>query len=162
MDVKQHLVAQLNASRECLLGLAQDFEGDHVVHQVFEGSTHCLWILGHVAVTDNMVISQIDASRKKELAGYWEKVGMGSTPVGDAGQYPTKDELLAALAERRQVLLDLVDGLTDADLARATTGPIKDFAPTIGELLRMGGWHEVMHAGQLSLIRRSLGFKPHV
>ena len=162
MDVKEHLVAQLDKSRTFTLGLADDFEGDQLVHQVFEGSNHCLWILGHLAVTDNAVIGQIDPAKSIALEGYWGTVGMGSTPVPDASQYPTRDDLLAVLAERRAVLLELVSGLTDADLDRATTGPFADFAPTIGELLRMVGWHEVMHAGQLSVVRRSLGFAPHI
>ena len=162
MDVKTHLVAQLNASHECLLGQASDLDGDHLVHQLFEGANHCLWVLGHTAVTDNMLVGQIDESGKVELEGYWEKFGMGSTPVADAAQYPTKAELLEVMAERRRTLLALVDGLDDAGLGRATTGPVKDFAPTIGELVRMIGWHEVMHAGQLSMVRRSLGFKPHI
>lgn len=162
MDVKTHLVAQLNWSREFVLGQARDLDGGNVVHQLFEGANHCLWILGHLAVVENTFIAQIDESRKAELAGYWEKFGIGSTPVSDAGQYPTKDELLDVLAERRAALLELIDGLGDDDLGRATSGPVAGVAPTLGELLRLAGWHEGMHAGQLTMVRRSLGFKPHI
>ena len=57
----------------------------------------------------------------------------------------------------RAATLAEVDKLADADLDRACTGRMAQFAPKLANLLLLVGNHTTMHSGQFSVIRRKLG-----
>ena len=47
--------------------------------------------------------------------------------------------------------------MRDADLDTPTTGPMAQWAPTLGAILLLTANHALMHAGQFSVVRRKLG-----
>ena len=59
-------------------------------------------------------------------------------------------------AERKATIAAL-SKLSDADLDRPTTGPMAQFAPTLGQLFLAASNHTLMHAGQFTVVRRKLG-----
>ncbi|MEK6237893.1 MAG: DinB family protein, partial [Planctomycetales bacterium] len=87
---------------------------------------------------------------------------MGSHPTTDVSAYPPVEEVLAHMRERRETLLKILDGLSEAELEQATPEGAPDFLGTFEAVFRMAGWHEGMHAGQLTIARRSLGHSPFV
>lgn len=64
------------------------------------------------------------------------------------------------MRERREALLGILDELSDEDLGNKTPPGSPDFLPDIGSVFETAIWHEGLHSGQLSMIRRSLGHKP--
>src|SRR5690606_31057618 len=90
------------------------------VHQIHEGANHALWFAGHLAVNDNFFISLIAPGLSHEREGYAALFGVGSAPVSDPAAYPPPEEVLAYLRDRRRVLLEVFDSLSEADLDRKT------------------------------------------
>lgn len=129
-------------------------------HQVCEGGNHALWFAGHMANTDNFLISLVAPERAKEQAGFGAAFGMGSKPQADASQYPPVDEVLGYMRERRAALLDVLSRLNDDDLSRPTPEGAPDFLSDFGSVFELAVWHEGLHSGQLSVVRRSLGYPP--
>jgi DNA polymerase-4 len=72
--------------------------------------------------------------------------------VGSETTYPSD-----LLDKVRSVTLTTLDGLSDADLDKPVTGPMKDFAPKWGAMFLLVGNHIMMHAAQLTVLRRKLG-----
>jgi hypothetical protein len=161
MSLKQRLQRQLESARQLSERLLSDFHSpEQWTHQVFEGGNHALWFAGHMANTDNFLISLVAPQRAVEQAGFTEAFGMGSRPSRTMGDYPPVEEILAAMRERRKTLLDVLGGLSDEDLSRPTPDGAPDFLPDFGSVFELAVWHEGLHSGQLSTVRRSLGFAP--
>ena len=66
----------------------------------------------------------------------------------------------AELDEFAQMLGASGLSLTDEQLAGPPPEGFQKFAPTLGNILMRLLWHEGMHYGQLTVIRKSLGLAP--
>lgn len=64
------------------------------------------------------------------------------------------------MQEQRQGTLDVLEGLTDAELMRASPESVRYLGPTIGSVFAGESTHWMMHAGQWAVIRRKLGKPP--
>lgn len=161
MSLKKRLQTQLAGSRRFTEGLLQDFKSpEEWTHQVHPHANHALWFVGHMGVSDNFFISQVDASRAESREGYLEKFGPGSEPVADAASYPPIEEILDYMHDRRQVLMELLDNFSDAELAQPTPEGAPDFLPDMASVFSTASWHEGLHSGQVTIARRALGHPP--
>lgn len=147
-------------SRRMLLGLLKDIPQDRYTYQPVASCNHVLWVLGHLAWTDDYFVSS-QTGAPTALPEQWGKsMGMGSTPVGDASAYPPVATVMDKLAERREALLSWFKSLTAAQLAAPISGELAQFAPTLAALMSNLACHEALHAGQISVIRKALGLRP--
>src|SRR5581483_10381587 len=105
-------------------------------------------------------IGIIVPDKAQEPANYRDLFGMGSQPTNDPAKYPHPEDVLAYMRERRQTLLNEAEKLTDADLEKPMPKGAPAFLSDYASLLEMMSWHEGIHAGQLTVVRRALGYKP--
>lgn len=162
MSRKELIKESLEFARNYSEGLFGQFtSADEWVFQTHGHANHALWCAGHIALADNLGISLV-APDKADLPDRYESMfGRGSNPVSDTSKYPDPKEVLAYMKERREVLLSILDGLSDADLDRATPDDAPDFLPTVRSVFTLLSWHEGLHAGQASIAHRGLN-KPSV
>jgi len=130
------------------------------VQQVCDQSNHALWFVGHIANTDNFFVSLLAPERAATKQGFQETFGMGSSPTPDLSAYPPVEEVRSYMDDRRETLLSILDGLNEEDMARKTPEGAPDFLSDFGQVFETAIWHEAIHTGQLTMIRRSLGHKP--
>ena len=157
----EEIAARLRQGRGFSEKLLADFQTpEQWTHQVFSNANHALWFAGHMGVSDNFFVSLIAPDRGAPQAAYREAFGPGSTPTSDPADYPPVPDVLAYMRERRSVLEELLEGMTDEDLERATPDGTPDMWPNYRSVLEMAIWHEALHAGQVSVARRSLGSPP--
>ena len=64
------------------------------------------------------------------------------------------------MRERRDVLLELLRGRSDAELTGPPATGASDFLPDLGSIFEMATWHETLHLGQVTVVRRALGHRP--
>lgn len=128
--------------------------------QVQPGVNHALWFAGHMANTDNFFISVLDPARVRDLGDLTRLFGTGSQPVSDPSVYPAPETVLAAMRERRAVLMSILDSLAEEDFAKKTPPGTPEFLSDLGSVFEMAIWHEGMHTGQLSIARRAIGCAP--
>ena len=96
--------------------------------------------------------------------GWKELFWFGSQPSKTPKDYPPIDEVLEYFEHRREVLLEVLNDLSDDELAEPAPpaeaqSPIAG-APNIGQVFFFIAYHEGMHSGQLSVARRGLGHEP--
>ena len=132
------------------------------VHQVHSGSNHALWFVGHMANTDNFLLSLVSPASAVPLEGFNAQFGMGSQPTSQPGEYPPAEKVLSTMRERRTKLLEVLAGLSDEELAQKTPEGAPEFLPDFASVFELAIWHEGLHSGQLSVTRRALGHKPLV
>lgn len=161
MHSKDRFRRQLVSARELSERMLADFHTwQEWTHQVHPGANHALWFAGHMAATDNFLISLLAPEKAHASEGYAALFGMGSQPTADASKYPPVESVLETMRERRRSLLEILDSLTEEDLARKTPAGAPDFTPDFASVFELAVWHEGLHCGQLSLVRRALGHQP--
>lgn len=161
MSLKERLERQLASARQLSERLLADFKTpEDWTRQIHPGCNHALWFAGHMANTDNFLISLVAPERSWQNKDFGAKFGMGSQPSPNPADYPPPAEVLATMRERRQTLLSILNGLRDEDLAQKTPPGAPEFLADFGAVFELAIWHEGLHSGQLSLTRRALGHGP--
>lgn len=114
------------------------------------------WILGHIVCTRShmfVMAGMPDFWTDEERAAYER----GSRPLAGEDAAPFED-LVATYARTTAEVRGFLEGLVAAELDRAVPQGTPDFlGGTIGEALLAFAWHEGYHAGQLGVVRRTLG-----
>ena len=159
--LQERLYSRLKNARIFTERLLEDFSGaSSWVYQITPDANHALWFVGHMGVTDNFMISVL----KPDLAflpdGYAELFGIGSQPVDDIASYPDVEQVCEFMRSRREVLLGILNNLSDEELGAATPDGAPKFMADFAAVFETAIWHEGMHCGQLTTTRRSLGFGP--
>ncbi|HVP12468.1 MAG TPA: DinB family protein [Phycisphaerae bacterium] len=152
--------AALNFSRTVLTSLLEDIPENKLCYQAVPRSNHALWIMGHIAITDESFLADI-AKRPADRFNAWKEMFFtGSTPKANPTDYPRLSEIRDCLTRSRGNLIEWLGSLSEQQLLAPLSGEMQSFAPTLAAMMSSIACHEAMHAGQLTIIRKSLGFKP--
>jgi hypothetical protein len=126
--------------------------------------THVAWQIGHLAMAEYGLCLYRQRGRQEvdlELmtSGFRKLFSRGSVPDVDSAKYPPAPEIRATLDRVHAQVLKEAVGFTEEQLAEPVEMPYAVHANKLGSLL-MCSHHEMLHAGQLGLIRRLLGAQP--
>ena len=128
------------------------------------GVSHVAWQAGHLALTEYRICLARLRPRTPEdealmpIDSYMKLFGAGTNP-GPAAEYPPAAEIRAALNRVHARVMDELASYPDADLDLPPLIPHPLCATRIASL-RYGPLHEMIHCGQIAMIRRMLGQKP--
>ncbi len=162
MDYKQRLKAQLELVRGTTEAILAAFKTPQDwTYQVHPQANHALWVAGHLAVADNMMVSRLAPEKAATLPpAYKEMFSPGSKPSPDPNDYPPPESVLALMRERRTALLAALDGLSEADLSKAAPKGGPGFIKDLAGFFEFAAFHEATHMGQATIARRALGHPP--
>jgi hypothetical protein len=121
------------------------------------GGAHTLWVLGHLAYIEALVIRGFMLGEPNPLAS-WEYPFDGDDVPGDAGQYPPFAQVLAKCRQIRKSTIALLDTFTEVDLDKTSAKAPKGHEDTFGTYrlcLQFAADHWYMHRGQLADARRA-------
>lgn len=138
-----------------------DVPDERFAEQPMPGVNHPAWILGHVALTTDSASKLLGGS--KVLPESWNTLfGRGSVATTTRTDYPSKEELVAAVDSGFQRVRDLAAVATSEMVGRPNPNPmLRGAMPTVQDLCAflMTG-HFSIHLGQLSMWRRMIGLSP--
>ena len=149
----------LTKSRDRVLLRVEEMREHCLVFPTPNGGCHTLWVLGHLAYIETLVIRTFVLGEENPLAG-WEQTFDASDASGDAGRYPPFDHVLATCRQVRASTLVLLDSLSEDDLDRSSVNAPKGFAGMFGTYrlcLQYAADHWYMHRGHLADARRAAG-----
>jgi hypothetical protein len=149
--------AAMDLARRCTLKLVDGIPPDKLCHQPVPNTNHALWVLGHLACSDDFFATSLGGCESVIDEKWPELFGMGSKPVDDPGAYPSLEEVMSGLERARQGMLETFRAMGEQKLMSATPDDWQAFAPTYATVMGSIAFHEGFHAGQLSAVRRSLG-----
>jgi uncharacterized damage-inducible protein DinB len=167
MELRDHGRHALKFSRRLSEGLLGSFKTpENWVFQIHPKANHPLWIAGHLALVDNAFINRFRPALAKKSEGWDALFGFGSQPKPDASLYPAPEEVLSYFRGRREVLLKVLNELSEEELRAAAPAagersPIAG-APSLGHAFIFIAYHEGLHSGQLTVTHRALGHAPIV
>jgi hypothetical protein len=151
----------LKKSANRVLARVEDMREHCVVFPTPQGGGHTLWVLGHLAYIEALVIRGFMLAEPNPLAE-WEELFDGADMTGDVGEYPPFDQVLAKCREMRESTVALLDSFTEDDLDRASANAPEGYEDTFGNYrlcLQFVADHWYMHRGQLADARRAAGLE---
>jgi hypothetical protein len=128
------------------------------------GITHIAWQVGHLAMAEyRLALERIRGSRPPDAEliseDFMQRFARESVPDALAARYPQPAEIRAVFDRvHGQSLRELAD-LPESELDQPVLKP-HPLADTKLWSLLWCAQHEMLHAGQIGLVRRSLGYAP--
>ena len=151
----------LQKSTDRVLARVEEMEEHCVVFPSPNGGGHTLWVVGHLAYIESLVIRQYMLGELNPLAE-WEELFDGDGTTGDVNQYPPFNRVLATCREVRRSTTALIDSLSEDDLDQASTNAPEGYEDMFGTYrlcLQFVADHWYMHRGQLADARRAAGLE---
>ncbi len=155
---------QIEFARAYTLGLLEDIDEADWFRMPAEGVTHLAWQVGHLAMAQyGLALFRLRGRQEIDSqlmpSAFRKQFGKGSTPDPNPANNPSPAEIRQTLdAVHAQVLKEL-PGYKDDDLDTPVDPPHAVFDTKMGALY-FCSQHEMMHAGQIGLLRRLLGKSP--
>ncbi len=155
---------QLNKVRHFTKAFLADLTPEEWFWHPSELVTHIAWQVGHSACAQYSLCLRrmrgpAEGDESLIPAAFMEPFGKGSSPQASADVYPSPEEIMRVLdAVHAQALAELA-GQTDEELDAPVDPPHPAFATKL-EAVEFSPCHEMVHAGQIGLLRRLMGKAP--
>src|ERR1044072_9538391 len=118
-------------TRDRVLARVEEMREHSTVFPTPKGGAHTLWVLGHLAYIEALVIRRFMLGEPNPLA-HWEEVFDGADVGGDPRRYPPLDDVLAACREPRQATLAVLGSLSEEALDPRSAQVPAGFDDTFG------------------------------
>jgi hypothetical protein len=157
MNAKERALQALEFNRTCTNNLLKDFPEDKGTFQPSPHCNHAIWIMGHLAVTDEWMHGMIAEVKTKLPESYGKLFGYQTQPQSSAKAYPSFAEVKKNYQAARDNLLKAAHAVSDEALCKPLGEKGGGFVSDGLDALHKSAWHEGWHAGQLATVRRALG-----
>jgi hypothetical protein len=151
----------LKRSEEIVLARIDEMRDYGLVAPTPRGGCHTLWVLGHLAYVEALVVRDYMLGERHDLTD-WAEVFDGAEVPMDPGRMPPFDRALEVCRGTRASTMRLLDSLSEEDMdrtsARAPEGAEWLFG-TYRRCLQYAADHWLMHRGQLADARRAAGLE---
>ena len=154
----------IESARQYTLTLLDDLTEDEWFWTPDPVVTHIAWQVGHLAFAQYGLVLFRQRGRQENdaqlMSGKFRKTfGKGSTPSADRAGYPSQQEIRETLDRIYNQSMHEMAGFDETGLDEPVDEPYAAFATRYGALL-FAGDHEMLHAGQIGLLRRLMGKPP--
>src|SRR5688572_10422806 len=102
----------LRSSEEIVLVRIEEMRSHSMVFPTPRGGCHTLWVLGHLAYIESLVVRDFMLGEQNPLA-HWEDLFDGADVSEDPGRFPSFDQVLRECRGIRAATISLVDSLTE-------------------------------------------------
>ncbi len=158
------VLGQIRFAREYTLSLLADVGTDDWFQMPAGCSTHLAWQVGHLAMAQYGLClfrmrGRADVDMELMSSSFRKKFSKGTTPEADPAKNPSPEEIRAVFDRVFQQALLELPTIPDSQLDDPIEMPFAAFPTKFGGLL-FCSHHEMLHAGQIGLLRRLLGKTP--
>jgi hypothetical protein len=159
MNAIELLAGALKGSEGVALGFLADLSDADLLVRPVPGANHIAWQIGHLTLAERFLVGEQipEVSYPPLPAGFETRHGKEAATSTETTGWLTKAEYERVFRETRAATVAAVSKLTEADLDRPTQGRMAAKAPKLGNLIQLLANHDMMHAGQFSVVRRKQG-----
>ncbi|QEL13894.1 DinB family protein [Limnoglobus roseus] len=160
----QTALDQMAFARRYTVGLIDTIPVDQWFVMPQPGTTHVAWQVGHLAMAQYRVCIErwrgIRPEDERLISTHFLNLFLrDSDPNADAATYPPAAEIREVFDRVSDFTMATVAAYDEAEFDLPMHAPHK-YCKTRGECLFWASAHEMLHAGQIGLLRRLLGHKP--
>ncbi|MGH7179367.1 MAG: DinB family protein [Tepidisphaeraceae bacterium] len=155
-DVIAH---SLTNSKGMLRRFCDDLQPKEYLHRPTPKANCAAWLIGHLTLADRRCMTLLGASDMPSLPDGFEKRYARDETAPHQSDFPDVPNLLSIFEKNRDMLIAVVKRATPDQLNKPLEKTFPMFS-TVGEMISFMSLHTAMHAGQITIIRRSLGRPP--
>ena len=163
MSRLNHVIDQIVFARNYTIGLLDQTKTEDWFRLPSGGVSHIAWQVGHLALSEyRLALWRIRGTQPHDDARFSQDfVRLFGTepPNTDASKYPAQDEIRAVLDTVHEQVHWELPKLAEAELDLPVLQPHPIAKAKLSALLWCAH-HEMLHAGQIGLLRRHLGYPP--
>ena len=164
MNHLQLAIRQFEFARGYTLSLLDGLTDEDWFRRPAEGITHIAWQVGHLAMAEyGLCLFRIRGRRPEDLdlmsSKFRKQYSKGSQPDPDPANNPAPAELRQALDRVHQQVLSELAACSEQQLSEPIDMPYAVTPTKLGALF-FCSHHEMLHAGQIGLLRRLSGKSP--
>jgi DinB superfamily len=164
MSRLQLAVEQIVFARNYTIELLDQTRTEDWFRQPPGGVSHIAWQVGHLAFAEyRLALWRIRGPQPQDAdlipAEFVRLVGADSVPHSDPAKYPGHAEIRAVFDRVHERVLRELRGLDESEVDQPVEKP-HPLAKTKLWALLWCAHHEMLHAGQIGLLRRQLGYAP--
>lgn len=151
----------LKRSEDIVLARVEDMREYCTVFPTPRGGCHTLWILGHLAYIESLIIHGFMLGQSNPLAD-WEAMFDGYGISADSKDFPPFDQVLEVCRRTRASTISLLGSLAESDLDTAShSAPdgVEGLFDTYRRCFQYAADHWFMHRGQLADARCAAGLE---
>jgi hypothetical protein len=157
-------VKQIEFARGYLNSLLEDLTEDDWFRQPPTGVSHIAWQVGHLAVAQyGLGLFRLRGRQPIDTelmpSAFRKKFSKGTTPAPGPDNNPSPIEIRGIFDSVYQQVLKELPEYADADLDTPVDPPHAVFDTKMGATY-FCSQHEMLHAGQIGLLRRLIGKQP--
>jgi hypothetical protein len=157
---KDTIAYSLRTSKALFHRYLDDLKPQEFEHRPCQGGNSAAWIVGHLVRTDRRSLGWLGVTEVPAAPdGFEERFAPTRTAAAGQGGYGDPKELMALFDAHRDRLIAAVLAADDAKLREPPSFQSPLFADK-GEATLFMALHTAMHLGQITIIRRSLGYPP--
>ena len=154
---------QIEFARSYSKRLLADIEPDEWFQMPGEATTHIAWQVGHLAMAEyGLVLLRVRGKEPEDKAfitnDFIRKFKRDSVP-GESAAYPAMDEIMTVFDAVHAKAMEEIGSFSAEQLSEPLPMPTAAYESKLGSLLFCAS-HEMLHCGQIGLLRRLLGKEP--
>lgn len=154
----------LDFARQYTLSLLEDIQDDQWFRMPEGSITHLAWQVGHLAMAEYALtmlrIRGKEPSDREFMSNdFFRRFQKGTQPDADPTTYPAIEDILKTFHAVHARAMEELAGYADADLQESLPAPVALFENKLGSIFFCSN-HEMLHAGQIGVLRRLLGKAP--
>ena len=159
MYTKDAIRFALNLAEQTMFKSLEEIDDLPLTFPTQQGGCHPLWVLGHLTFIEGVAYEIFTGG--ENVAAEWAGLfGPDTKPTDEPGKYPSIDKVRARYLHLRQMNLQFLDSLSDADLDTPTPWQpkgVEEHFATRGKALLTVALHQMAHRGQITDAIRSAG-----
>jgi hypothetical protein len=157
MQAKDAIKTALTSTQNMVPMYLGDLSDADILVRPVPGANHIAWQLGHLIASERQ-LGQTAGGKYPELpAGFEEQHNPKNAGIDPPKGFGTKADYVTLFNKVREASLAHLAKLSDSDLDKPTAGDVAKYAPTFGAVFVLLSTHDMMHAGQFTVVRRKLG-----
>ena len=147
----------LSTSHFVMTTYLSDMSDDDIVVCPVEGAHHAAWQLGHLILNERRTVEAIRAGGGVELPQGFEEAHGKEVPLSSREGALKVSEYLALMKAQRAKTKEILKSLSDTELHQPAPEFMRGYAKSVASAFITIASHEMMHSGQIAVIRRKLG-----
>jgi uncharacterized damage-inducible protein DinB len=159
MYTKDAIRFSLNLAEQAIFTSLAKIEDIPVTFPTEEGGCHPLWVLGHLTFVEGLAYEMLTG--EENPAAEWASLFAPDTiPTDELAKYPPIKKVRARFLHLREMNLQFLNSLSDADLDKPTAWQpkgLEEHFATYGKALLTVALHQMAHRGQITDAIRSAG-----
>ena len=157
MTTKDAMKFALQSNGSVLVSTLADLSDADILVSPVPSANHIAWQMGHLIQAEvEFFLPKLTSVAPPVLpAGFAQQHSKENAGNPSNAGYLTKDEYLALYNAARKATFAALEAIPEADFEKDSG--IGAYAPTLGTVFILIATHDMMHAGQFSVVRRALG-----